>query len=252
MTTAILLATDIVLCCVALGIRWHGASKNKPVVFSTALLTVIVAASAHVAAWLPFAYTALAHGAGTFDVATGMKIMAMLVLPGLPPMALSGWLLLDASSRGTAEALYGLDTGKPAASDYSKARALAKQEQVIAAVRQYRRYFDEDPKEPAPLFEAAQLLAKRKRVLDATALLEEIRKIFDKDDAVWVRATFNLAELNQHRARRGKTASDLLKEIMRRMPQTQYARDANERLTRMTGTGEAREASAEASANNGS
>lgn len=230
----LLVIVDILLTVGALVIR-RRCEKTGKVDFSTALSAVIGAATIHVAAWLPFARHLLSHGEGNFDAGTGFMIMGALAVPGFIPMILYGVLLRDAASHSAVESLYGLDTGKPAPSDYSKARALVKQEQVIAAVRQYRRYFEENPKEPEPLFEAAGVLAKKKRVKEAIGILREIRDQFVKDDAVWVRATFLLAELHQNNAGNNKAAQALLKEIVQRAPRTQYGRDANERLTRLNG-----------------
>ena len=115
-------------------------------------------------------------------------------------------------------------------SDFSKARALVHRDNIDGAIQEYRRCFQETPDDPAGLFQAARLLREENRFTEAADTLREILRQFKDQDAVWIRAAFDLAELYEAPLDDKQTTAYLFREIVKRAPQSLQGSMAQARL----------------------
>jgi len=115
-------------------------------------------------------------------------------------------------------------------SSYGKAFALAKHNDVLGAVRQFRAYFDEDPKEPSPLFYAAELLTHERFHSEAVTLYLRIMNLFEKKAAVWAGACYLLAEVYSLHMGRTEDAKKLLRSMIERTRQRHLRQMATDRI----------------------
>lgn len=105
----------------------------------------------------------------------------------------------------------------PSPTGYGRAWKFAREGSVVAAVREFRKYFEEEPTIPAPLFGAAQLLQDKGQYNEAAAIYEEIRTKFFRITHVWVEATFRLSELRHQQMNDLPAAIILWRELTRRV-----------------------------------
>ncbi len=150
------------------------------------------------------------------------------------PIYLGGCMVAGMLSEMTVAALMGSSLGQAPRVSYGKAVALAKQSSPLAAVRQYRKYFDEDPKVPTPLFRAAELLEERQQYNDAERMYKEIMHLFEKQTRAWGEAGFRLSELYEQKMDMQTESVKLLMEIRRR---GRYAADKHRAATWLTRIG---------------
>lgn len=119
--------------------------------------------------------------------------------------------------------------GKPRSS-YGKAYTLAKDGNVQGAVRQFRAYFDEDPKEASPLFYAAELLTQERFYSDAVNMYTRIMALFEKKEAVWAGACYLLAEVYSLHMGRTEDAKKMLRSLLDHTRQRHLRQMATERI----------------------
>lgn len=192
--------------------------------FATGLLVVGIAVAIHILGAAPMALAAQGDLMATSDF---LNINFML---GFVPAIIYARFFLEAASTGGVEAIFGLDTGMAIDSDFSKAKALERGGDVEGALAQYRRYFNEAPGSPQALFEIARLQTKEQRYDDGANTYREINSKFGKDDAIWARASFHLAELLEVNLGDQKAGHNLLRQILKRAPKTRHAQFARECL----------------------
>jgi tetratricopeptide (TPR) repeat protein len=219
----ILLLTDTALAIVGVILRRRMEGRMRRG-FATGLLVVGLAVLCHILGSAPLAIAARGDLMATSDF---LNINFML---GFIPAIIYARFFLEAASTGGVEAIFGLDTGVAIDSDFSKAKALERGGNVDEAIAQYRRYFKEAPKSAQALFEIGRLQAKEQRYYDAADTYREISGKFTTDDAVWARASFQLAELLESNLGDQKAGHNLLRQILKRAPKTRHAQFARERL----------------------
>ena len=123
-----------------------------------------------------------------------------------------------------------LNTARSQVTDYSKAKMLYNQGDIDGALERYREYFHDNPDTPRALFEAEKMLSKEGRVDQGIEVLREIMRTFDKNDVVWVRAAYRMADVQENDLNEVKTAHYLLGQIIKRAPQSEEGRLAHGRL----------------------
>lgn len=115
-------------------------------------------------------------------------------------------------------------------SSYGKAFALAKHNDILGAVRQFRDYFDEDPKEPSPLFYAAEILTQERYYNEAVNVYLRIMNTFEKKETVWAGACYLLAELYSLHMGRPQDAKKLLRSLLEHTRQRHLRQMATDRI----------------------
>jgi hypothetical protein len=127
-------------------------------------------------------------------------------------------------SGGLVNSLYWTRSFNPLPSACGRARHRAANADITGAVREYRRYYAEAPKNPAPLFAAAGLLEQYARYPEAGSLYRDIMRDFEKKNTVWCEAAYRLAVLCEQRLQKEKEAGRLYRQIMARGRNTKTAR----------------------------
>lgn len=149
---------------------------------------------------------------------------------GFIPAIVFARFFLEAVSSGGVEAIFGLNTGMVLESDFSRAKAMERGGDIPGAIAQYQRYFKEAPKNPQALFEIARLQAREKQYYEAADTCRQILSKFREDDAVWARASFQLADLLEQYLNDTNAAHHILRQILKRAPRSKHAQFARERL----------------------
>ncbi len=219
----ILLVTDISLAIAGVVLR-QNMEGRMPKGISTGFAVVGGAVVIHFLGAIPLAVS-LSDSA--ISLATFLRLNSLL---GFVPSIVYARFFLEAVSSGSAEALFGLNTGLKLESDFSKAKALERGGNVEGAIDQYRRYFREDPTSPQALFAIGLLQTKEGQHNDAADTYRQIVGKFREDDDVWARASFLLAELLEMYLHDKAAGQNLLRQILKRAPKTKYAGFARSRL----------------------
>ena len=112
--------------------------------------------------------------------------------------------------------------------DFSRARAKAKQGDTDGAIQEYLKYFEENPKSPAPYFAAARWLESENKPDLAVGFYKKIMRHFEEKKVFWAEAALRLAALYDNTMNRRAESEKLLREIVNmklRVPQRQTATD---------------------------
>lgn len=212
-----LVITDVVLVAIAcVLIRLERWQNLRSVPLSDALLACLGALLVYTVACAPLAR----------ECALTPHFVVLISAFAFLPSVAYGYILLCALTRSSVDVVFGLDTGKPAARGFSKAQTLVMQDDVEGAIKQYREYFEDNPKDPEPLFECAELLIEEKRFRESGNLFREVMQRFEKDDAVWGRAALRLAELYRDHMSKKELAVGVLTDVTCRMPRSGHGRRA--------------------------
>lgn len=161
-----------------------------------------------------------------------IRILGFSVGAALLPFSMYTSILIRTFSHGAADLIDGFQTAKPPETDFSKARALYVKGDTEGALRMCKEYFAENPETPRALFEASRILMKEERREEAADFLRQILRHFEKNDGVWVKATYDLAGIYENHLDDRKTADYMLGEIVKRSPETETGRLARGRLGR--------------------
>lgn len=226
----VLLLTNILLVLierVVRGLKWPGSSGEVPLWVSLPLSAGALSALT-IASWAAF-------GAATGQYSVPV-LLAVFILAGVPTVALYVDMVMAEVVSNLVDGLFGWRPGQGLMpSDLSRARTLAKRNDVAGAVREYQRYYDETPKDPRPLFAAAALLESRGDFVRARNILREIMEHFQLNDAVWGEAAYRLAGIEDGAMRDRPSANALWREICRRTPNSEVGGQASERLAEQWG-----------------
>ena len=157
--------------------------------------------------------------------------LGLFLIPG----CIAARMLMSSAAEAVASGLLG-PVGRQAGANvqalhYGKARALAAKGCTIAAAREFRRYYEENPGEPKPLFAAATLLTRKKFYDEAEKMYRDILSAFDRDAGVWSEAACLLANLLETERRNKAAAEQVLRELALRAPRTEPGRAALQRLS---------------------
>ena len=197
-------------------IDWSNGHGDVPVSF--AILTAAVALVAHVAATLVVA------GPGWLGDRAPMHV-AVSVVCGLLPVPAALWMLCSSLISGNAHTMHGWNTMTKAnlTNDWSRARSMKRRRDIVGALRQYRRYFNENPVCPRPLFEAELMLEAEQCYDEALDLLREILRRFGANDIHWVEAVYRMAHVLEIHCHDYETSHYLLRKIIERCPNSDHA-----------------------------
>ncbi|GMW02658.1 MAG: hypothetical protein AMXMBFR84_37940 [Candidatus Hydrogenedentota bacterium] len=149
-----------------------------------------------------------------------------------PAVIMITWMVRASASEVMTDFLYGQHFVTPAPSDYGRARKKAVENDVEGALKEYRNYFEADPRRPAPLF-AAALLAERKEKYDyAVTFYKDIMRQFEKHPKAWAKAAYRLALIHDQQFHDAAAAARLMREILAKAKRTEEAGDAANYLAR--------------------
>ena len=115
-------------------------------------------------------------------------------------------------------------------SEFAAARKLALRGDIDGAVALYRGYKDNHT---GALFEAARLLKSEKRYSEAEQLFEELMQRFESRERVWAEACYQLAKLKETCLQDAPGAVLLLRQVMRRTPESRFGQLAGADLARL-------------------
>lgn len=118
--------------------------------------------------------------------------------------------------------------------DLNHARRLVEKGETDNAVAVFRAYARANPGASRPLFEAATALEKAQRYSEALSLLQETVRTFSDDDRSWGEAVLRMATLFQNHLDDRGAALGVLNEVLKRIPGTEHALIAQERLDSLT------------------
>jgi hypothetical protein len=179
--------------------------------------------------------------AGPLTAADGIPLQVVVsVVFGLLPVTAALMLVCGSWVAGHADSLHGWSraTGRISLeNDWGRARTLKRQRDVVGALRQYRRYFNEYPGCPRPLFEAELMLESERCFEEALDLLREILRRFGDDDIHWVEATYRLAHVLEVYYRDFETSHYLLRKVIDRCPDSHHALHARRLLAERSARG---------------
>lgn len=114
--------------------------------------------------------------------------------------------------------------------DLAKARRFRTDGDLTAALVEYRKAFEAKPNDPWPLFAAAAMLAEEERHDEAAQQFRDLMQDFDGQPNVWAKAAYRLADLLENTLSDTDGARALLAEIAEHAPNTEFAKEARERI----------------------
>lgn len=115
-------------------------------------------------------------------------------------------------------------------SEFAAARKLALRGDIDGAVALYRNYKENHA---GALFEAARLLKAEERHSEAAQLFEELMQRFENKERVWAEASYQLAKLKETNLSDPAGAVFLLRQVMRRTPESRFGQMAGADLARL-------------------
>lgn len=118
----------------------------------------------------------------------------------------------------------------PAPSSYGRARARIMEGDIEGAAREYRNYFDQNPKVPAPLFELARWYERECNYCSATFCYREIMSRFKENKIIWAEAGLRLGDLYIQYLGDSRAAVHVFNEIVNRVPDLEQGRLAQNRI----------------------
>ena len=214
------MAMDLVLFGLVRGVIWLDWSNGHGYVpFWFALPCAVAVVVAHVAA------CRMVLGPGVLDDGAPLHVMTLVVC-GLLPVIGALWMLCTSWVSGHAHSVHGWDvmtTRIDLGNDWSRARSMKRSRDVAGAFRQYRRYFNDNPVCPRPLFEAELMLETERCYNEALDLLREILRRFGHDEVHWVEAVYRLSHVLEVHYHDYETSHYLMRKIIERCPDSDYA-----------------------------
>ena len=175
----------------------------------------------------------LAESVELYDSSLGLAFLVAVVICA-PPVILYVHIVTSRLVGCVIDRIFGMSNRKRTlVMDFGVARAHARRNDVSGAVAKYRDYFLREPENPAPLFLAATLQEQHGRLTDARSTLRDIMTSFRTDDKVWAEAAFRLSNVEEQTDSDDMLRTDLLRAVVRRVPDKELARIARERLTQL-------------------
>ncbi len=152
------------------------------------------------------------------------------VFCGFWPAIVYARMLTKSLSDSAVNQLYGMNTARKQETDCTGARAAYHRGDVDEALRLYRRLTRDNPHNAGPLLEADQMLKTEGRDEDRLEVLRDVLAKFKDDLGAWAEAAFNMAELQEHHLEDQRSADAIRREIIKRVPKSDYANMAREIL----------------------
>lgn len=160
----------------------------------------------------------------------GVMLLSFLMLIAFPPIAVLGFEVSGSLSDAAVRASFDSSIVSPQPSDFSRARALGNEENINGALKEYRKYYEENPKRPTPLFAAAQFLESMGRYTQARDYYEEINEDFHKNRIVWAESSLRLASLYHNDLDEREESETILRKVLFRMRGLEQGKIASQRL----------------------
>lgn len=161
-------------------------------------------------------------------------VMVSVILLGVVPIGLFIHLVSESIVHiGTREA-YGWtrESQRVDPVDLREGHRYRRQNDLANARKEYRQCFDNNPADPRPLFAMAEMFEESNQHDEAIRVYRTIVARFAAEDVSWSRAAIRLSELVRETLYDEGAADTLLKEIVRRLPDSTIGRAANARLKR--------------------
>ncbi|MBI2433359.1 MAG: hypothetical protein HYV26_10850 [Candidatus Hydrogenedentes bacterium] len=166
---------------------------------------------------------------GGFDAIFWMQLA---VVAAFPPVVIAGWQLAGSSADFFANLLFNPAIVNPSPNQFGRAKTKAVRGDFEGAMREYRLYFEQNPKCPTPLFAAAHYAAHKGEAGAATSLYHEIMTRFHDNRPIWAEAALFLANHAEVRLKDQKMADALLRDVLKRARNLRQARVAAECVLR--------------------
>ena len=171
-------------------------------------------------------FTITGYGARGDGRVGALVLLCGSVLISFPALVMVRNLFTDAMSDLFVSFLFDSSMVTPHPSDYSKARAKAKNDDIPGALKEFRGYFNDNPKSPAPLFAAATLLECENQPEKAVKYYQEIARTFKDQKVIWAEASLRLASVYKDRLDNVKTSDQILRSVMTRARNLKQGRTA--------------------------
>lgn len=159
--------------------HWRQQAQRVPIATAAALLCLCCAG--HFAATKTL-------GFGVTDAAQARVAIAVSAVLGFAPIWAYVHMLLGRVRE---------ETEVRRAVSYPSAKRLRIAGDIEGALREYLRYYEQDPQTPTPLFSAAGMLEMEKDYKKAAVVFRQIMERFEKDDALWGKAALRLVRLRR-------------------------------------------------------
>ena len=156
--------------------------------------------------------------------------LALALLIFAPPIIYSGLMLNGLIAQFLVDTVFKSSIVTRPRSCYKRAWSLAHEGRVTEAIHLFRKYYEEDPSVPDPLFYLADMLNHQQRPMEALQRYGEIMRTFEKQEKIWARAAFSCAELYEIKLHNPERARDLLETILKRTKNPDLHRLVNARL----------------------
>lgn len=154
---------------------------------------------------------------------------SMLILA--VPVAYYGYSFVDSFAVRSIDTISPFNAKIEEPSEFAQARRMALRGDIDGAVERYRQYHEN---QAIALFEAARLLKSVDRFVEAVRLMEEVRRDFANDEAVWAEATYQLAKTYETNLAERAPAIALLRELAQRAPGTRWGQLAGSDIGRLS------------------
>ncbi|MDP7640457.1 MAG: hypothetical protein QGG73_12210 [Candidatus Hydrogenedentes bacterium] len=148
----------------------------------------------------------------------GAGLIPLVVM--LLPLFVTGRQVAGLFARAAVGSLFDSTIVAPMPSDFSRALARARAGNVNGALKEYRGYFDENPKSSTSLLALPLYLEQQQLYEQCAGYYREIMKTFEQQKGVWAEAGVRLAGIFSDYLDDWKKAEPILKEVVNTVPQT--------------------------------
>ena len=158
--------------------------------------------------------------------------VSLVVTISFPPVTIMGMQVAHTAGDVIAGWLYDSSMVSPPPNAYGRAGTCAVAGDMPGALREYRKYFDANPRVPTPLFAAALYLEQKKEYGIAACFYREIIEKFEANKPIWAEGCLRLAALSARHLNDPRTSDALLHQVMRRARNLKQAKAAAEQVMR--------------------
>ena len=176
---------------------------------------------------IPFAYAFTSHS-GNAMAALMSLCLGLVIL--LPPIVLAASDCAQVIGGWMAATLYDSSVLDPPPSTFGRANACVQRNDVPGALKEFRNYFSDNPKSPAPLFAAARVLEAHQLYRAAVQHYQEIADRFERQDPIWAEALLRMADVYTHYLDDRRKAEGYLRQIIQRARHLEQGKAAHQRL----------------------
>ncbi len=157
-------------------------------------------------------------------------VLTLFVVCGLPPVVAYVDMMTSTLIHTSVNNLYGWASESAVPSDFSRAREMAGREEYDQAVHEYWKYYRQEDGDPRALLAAAALRERACQYNQAVEVLREVMARCENDGAIWEEAAYRLANILEHAYEDDSASRRVLREIVRRNPNSETGHLAGARL----------------------